>query len=129
MNRAAESILVLLIGGALLRISAFSDTYLRYVKPGLRWPLILAGALLVCAALLTLTREVFVDRLPDPDELIEKAEDPHEHGDGHAHGRSPNPPATTRRCRPAIRSRSPSWTTSAARFGTTARRWVAVRFG
>jgi uncharacterized repeat protein (TIGR03943 family) len=59
MNREAQSVVLLLVGGAILRISAFSDVYLRYVKPGLRWFLIAAGVVLVCAALVTLWRDLF----------------------------------------------------------------------
>ncbi|SHN25611.1 TIGR03943 family putative permease subunit [Cryptosporangium aurantiacum] len=59
MNREAQSIVLLLIGGALLRITVFSDVYLRYVKPGLRWYLVAAGVVLVVAAAITLYRELF----------------------------------------------------------------------
>jgi len=51
-------VLVLLVGGAVLRIS-LSDVYLRYVKEGLRPFLIVAGVLLVLIAVATLWREVF----------------------------------------------------------------------
>jgi len=59
MRGEAQSIVLLLIGGALLRITVFSDVYLRYVKPGLRWYLIAAGVVLVVAAAITLWRELF----------------------------------------------------------------------
>jgi uncharacterized repeat protein (TIGR03943 family) len=54
----ARSVLLLLFGGALLRIS-LSDVYLRYVKAGVRPLLIAAGAVLVVIALVTLFRELF----------------------------------------------------------------------
>jgi uncharacterized repeat protein (TIGR03943 family) len=82
MNRAAESVLALLLGGALLRISALSEDYLRYVKPGLRWPLIIAGALLVYTALRTLAREV-LDSLPDPEGPAAETEEEHEGSPAH----------------------------------------------
>lgn len=58
MSREAQSVLVLLVGGAVLRIS-LSDVYLRYVKEGLRPFLVVAGVLLVLIAVATLWREVF----------------------------------------------------------------------
>ncbi|MFG1921598.1 TIGR03943 family putative permease subunit [Cryptosporangium sp. NPDC048952] len=61
MTKEAQSIVLLLIGGALLRITVFSDVYLRYVKPGLRWYLVAAGVVLVVAAAITLWRDLFED--------------------------------------------------------------------
>jgi uncharacterized repeat protein (TIGR03943 family) len=77
VNREAQSVLLLLVGGAVLRIS-ISDVYLRYVKEGLRPFLIVSGALLVAIAVATLVREMFNT----------KTEDAHEHADddGHGHG-------------------------------------------
>lgn len=43
MNRLSQNLVLLLLGGALLRISAFSTTYVNYVKPGFRPFLIAAG--------------------------------------------------------------------------------------
>ena len=45
MNREAQSVVALLVGGAVLRIS-LTDVYLRYVKEGLRPFLIAAGLLM-----------------------------------------------------------------------------------
>lgn len=56
MNREAQSVVLLLVGGAVLRISV-SDVYLRYVKEGLRPFLIVSGVLLVVIAAATLWRE------------------------------------------------------------------------
>ncbi|WP_214415608.1 TIGR03943 family putative permease subunit [Sphaerisporangium fuscum] len=39
----AQSLVTTLVGGAILRISLLSDSYLNYVKPGFRFPLIAAG--------------------------------------------------------------------------------------
>ncbi|GAA0271760.1 TIGR03943 family putative permease subunit [Cryptosporangium japonicum] len=64
MNREAQSIVLLLIGGALLRLTVFSDVYLRYVKPGLRWYLVAAGAVLVVAGAITLWRDLFGEERP-----------------------------------------------------------------
>jgi uncharacterized repeat protein (TIGR03943 family) len=56
VNRQAQAVLMFLFGGAILKISVTS-TYLRYVKEGLRPLLIVAGALLVAAAIMTLWHE------------------------------------------------------------------------
>ncbi|GGK92236.1 TIGR03943 family protein [Sphaerisporangium melleum] len=53
----AQSLVLTLLGGALLRVSAFSDLYLNYVKPGFRVPLVLAGAVLLVLGLLGLAEE------------------------------------------------------------------------
>lgn len=71
MNRQAQAVVLLLVGGAILRAS-FTDLYLRYVKEGLRPFLIAAGVLLVAAAVATLWYEL----RPKP---------AHDHGDGHHH--------------------------------------------
>jgi putative membrane protein len=56
VNRETGSVLLVLVGGALLRIAA-GETYLRYVKAGLRVPLLVAGAILVLLGLVSLWRE------------------------------------------------------------------------
>jgi uncharacterized repeat protein (TIGR03943 family) len=56
VNREAQSVVALLVGGAVLRIS-LTDVYLRYVKEGLRPFLIAAGVLLVAVAMITIWRE------------------------------------------------------------------------
>ncbi|WDO10321.1 TIGR03943 family protein [Streptomyces murinus] len=47
MRRLLQSLLLKLTGLGLLRITLFSDTYLRYVKPGLRPVLIASGVVLL----------------------------------------------------------------------------------
>ncbi|GAA3000262.1 TIGR03943 family putative permease subunit [Streptosporangium longisporum] len=47
MNRVTQNLVLTLLGCAVLRISAFSTTYLNYVKPGFQPFLIGAGAVLV----------------------------------------------------------------------------------
>ena len=71
MNRQAQAVVLLLVGGAILRASV-TDLYLRYVKEGLRPFLIAAGVLLVAAAAATLWYELRSRREAD-------------HDDGHAH--------------------------------------------
>ncbi|GII24594.1 TIGR03943 family putative permease subunit [Planosporangium mesophilum] len=76
MNRQAQAVVLLLVGGAVLRTS-LTDMYLRYVKQGLRPFLIAAGLLLVIAAVMTLWYE-----------FRGSAKAAHDHGDhdGHGHG-------------------------------------------
>lgn len=71
MRRDTQHVLLVLLGGALLRIAA-DDTYLRYVRPSHRWLLIAAGAVVVALAVLALVR----DRAGVPPE--------EHHGHGHA---------------------------------------------
>jgi putative membrane protein len=52
VNRKAQGIVLLLVGAAILRAS-LTDLYLRYVKAGLRPLLLVAGAVLIVAALAT----------------------------------------------------------------------------
>ncbi len=70
MNRQAQAVVLLLFGGAILKAS-LTDMYLRYVKQGLQPFLVVAGAVLVAAAVMTLWYEL---RRP-------AADDDH----GHAH--------------------------------------------
>ncbi|WP_433428372.1 TIGR03943 family putative permease subunit [Nonomuraea sp. CA-141351] len=53
----SQSLLLLLLGGALLKISAFSTDFTNYVKPGFRPLLVAAGAALVILAVATLIEE------------------------------------------------------------------------
>jgi uncharacterized repeat protein (TIGR03943 family) len=57
MNKQAQAVVLLLLGGAVLKAS-LTDIYLRYVKEGLRPFLIGAGLLLVAAAVMTLFYEL-----------------------------------------------------------------------
>ena len=56
MNRQAQAIVLFLVGGAVLR-AGFTDLYLRYVKAGLRPLLLVAGVVLIVAAVATLWYE------------------------------------------------------------------------
>jgi uncharacterized repeat protein (TIGR03943 family) len=78
VKKETSSLLLLLLGGALLKIS-FTGTYVRYVKVGQRPILVLAGAVLVGVAVLTLYR-----LLIEPKVSTAPGHDEH---DGHAHGR------------------------------------------
>ncbi|GGS36874.1 TIGR03943 family protein [Streptomyces griseoviridis] len=73
MRRFGPSALLALTGAAVLRVSLFSELYLRYVQAGLRPYLIVSGVVLVLLAAASA-----VARRP------EAADDGHGHG--HAHG-------------------------------------------
>lgn len=57
MNRQAQAVVLLLLGGAVLRAS-LTDLHLRYVREGLRPFLVAAGLLLVATAVMTLWYEL-----------------------------------------------------------------------
>lgn len=82
MSRAAQSLLVTLLGAAALRLT-FTDVYLRYVKDGLRPFLLVAGVLLIAIGVVSLWRDVVVGR--GADDAVADAE---QHG-GHDHARGP----------------------------------------
>lgn len=80
MNRQAQSVVLLLVGGAVLRASV-TDLYLRYVKEGLRPFLIAAGIVLVATAVMTLWYELRPGATPA-----------HDHGEDDGHGHGPGGP-------------------------------------
>lgn len=57
MRRETQNILLILLGGALLKIS-FGGTYLRYVKPSHQWLLIAGGAVMILLAAVSIVREL-----------------------------------------------------------------------
>lgn len=74
MNRQAQAVVLLLLGGAVLKAS-LGDLYLRYVKESLRPFLIAAAVVLIIAAIMTLWYD-----------LRERASAATDEGDGHDHG-------------------------------------------
>ncbi|GIH03181.1 membrane protein [Rhizocola hellebori] len=74
MNRQAQGVVLLLLGGALLKATVFSDIYLRYVKESLQPFLIGAGALLVAAGIMAIVNDL---RAPSTND--------HDHGDDKPH--------------------------------------------
>jgi putative membrane protein len=64
VNRETQGIVTGLVGGAVL-YAALSDTYLRYVKAGLRPLLLLTAALLIATAVVTLWQEYRSHRKED----------------------------------------------------------------
>lgn len=77
MNRQAQGVLLLLLGGAIVKATVFSDSYLRYVKESLRPFLIAAGVMLVVAGVMAIVNDL---RAPS-------AENEHH---GHDHGGTPH---------------------------------------
>ncbi|GAA1258505.1 TIGR03943 family protein [Sphaerisporangium rubeum] len=57
MNRMAQGLVLTLLGGALLRVSAFSTIYLNYVRPGFRPFLITAGVVVLVLGVHGLVQE------------------------------------------------------------------------
>ncbi|MFJ9633601.1 TIGR03943 family putative permease subunit [Streptomyces sp. NPDC101175] len=90
MRRHGPAALLLLTGGAVLRISLFSDLYLRYVQPALRPYLVISGSLLVVLGAVAAVR-VLLDRHDEENDENDENEE-HDHGEeegrphGHGHG-------------------------------------------
>ncbi|WP_062357499.1 TIGR03943 family putative permease subunit [Herbidospora yilanensis] len=57
MNRLTQSMILVLLGGAVLRITTVSTTYLNYVKPGFRPFLIAAGVVVLALGVIGLVQE------------------------------------------------------------------------
>ncbi|MEV6506611.1 TIGR03943 family protein [Streptomyces sp. NPDC051642] len=84
MRRYGSAVLLLLMGGAVLRISLFSELYLRYVQAALRPYLVVSGALLILLGLAAAVRGL---RQRDQEEHGEETEEEeHDHGHSHSHG-------------------------------------------
>lgn len=86
MRRDTQNLLLILLGGALVKISA-TDIFLRYVKPGHRWWLLAAGIVIVVLALVSIVRDMVASRAPARNR---HHHDGHHH-DGHEH-REPHSP-------------------------------------
>ncbi|OLF18773.1 TIGR03943 family putative permease subunit [Actinophytocola xanthii] len=65
MRRETQNVLLVLLGGALLKIS-FTGTYLRYVKPAHQWLLIIAGVVMLALATVAIARDLSTRRPPSP---------------------------------------------------------------
>jgi uncharacterized repeat protein (TIGR03943 family) len=89
VNRMSQGLVLLLLGGAVLRISAFSTSYLNYVKPGFRPFLIAAGAVVFILGAIILVQEWRKPAKEGPDE--EHGEEHAHHDDGHGHDHAHGP--------------------------------------
>ncbi len=81
MKRDVQAVLLVLLGGAMLRIS-LDGTYLRYVKPSLLPVLIIAGAIVLILGLLS----AWYDGLLRGEPAAAGEGHEHVHDDGHGHG-------------------------------------------
>ncbi|MET8762321.1 TIGR03943 family protein [Lentzea sp. NPDC004782] len=77
MRRETQNILLVLLGGALLKIS-FSGLYLRYVKPGLLPLLIAGGVVMIALALFAILRDIRRGK-PVEEDHAEHADHEHSH--------------------------------------------------
>ncbi|MFF5649020.1 TIGR03943 family putative permease subunit [Streptomyces collinus] len=94
MRRYGPAVLLALVGAAILRVSLFSELYLRYVQAGLRPYLVVSGAALVLlgAAVAVVTNRAGEEH-GDGDGDDHGDTDGHGNGDGHAgHGHGPGGP-------------------------------------
>ena len=79
MNKLTQAVIMLLLGGSILK-ATLTDVFLRYVKAGLRPYLLVAGVLLVAAAVMTIWYELRSGATtPAGDEHGD------DHGDDHGH--------------------------------------------
>jgi uncharacterized repeat protein (TIGR03943 family) len=84
LRREVQAILLVLLGTALLRISLFSDSYLRYVRAALGPYLVASGGVLVLLGVASAVATVRALRA-DPERTHPEAHD-HGHDHGHGHG-------------------------------------------
>ncbi|WP_329353512.1 TIGR03943 family protein [Streptomyces sp. NBC_01261] len=95
MRRYGSAVLLLLTGGAVLRISLFSELYLRYVQAALRPYLVMSGVLLMLLGVAAAVRGMRQrdqeehgeeDEEDEEGEEGEEAENTHSHSHSHSHG-------------------------------------------
>ncbi|GDY31400.1 TIGR03943 family putative permease subunit [Gandjariella thermophila] len=94
MRRETQNIVLVLLGGALLKI-AVNGTYLRYVKPALQPWLIAAGTVMLVLAAVAIGRDIRTARRAGGAVPAEAGHGHHDHGvhGGNAHlGRPPRSP-------------------------------------
>lgn len=74
MRRETQNLLLVLLGGALLKIS-FTGTYTNYVKSGHLWLLITAGVVMLALAAVSIARDVVTARRTGTEPVA--VDDPH----------------------------------------------------
>jgi uncharacterized repeat protein (TIGR03943 family) len=83
MRRDVQAIILILVGGAVLRIT-IGDTFLNYVQEPMRPWLLLSGGILVVLGVLALIDSIRKGRAADDEHTPH--DEVHEHDDGHGHG-------------------------------------------
>ncbi len=78
--------LLLLTGGAVLRISLFSELYLRYVQVGLRPYLVVSGVVLVVLGVVAAAAVARGSGEDEHEHEHDQAQDHDDHGHSHSHG-------------------------------------------
>ncbi|GLW63417.1 TIGR03943 family protein [Actinomadura rubrobrunea] len=86
MTRAAQNLLLILVGGAVLWITLATDDYLNYVRPGFRYVLVPAALALVALGAAGLRREWSDEPTAEPDPHPGHGGHPGPHGHDHARG-------------------------------------------
>jgi uncharacterized repeat protein (TIGR03943 family) len=88
VNRMSQSLVLLLLGGAVLRVTVLSTTYVNYVKPGFRPFLIAAGAVVFALGVIGLIQEWRKPYLAETDahDSGNSAHDEAHDGHDHSHG-------------------------------------------
>ncbi|MFE9029027.1 TIGR03943 family putative permease subunit [Streptomyces iakyrus] len=89
MRRFGPSLVLVLCAAAVLRISLFSELYLRYVQQGLRPYLIASGALLLVLGIASAVVARRTARRDDEEGHADAHTYDDEHGHGHDRGHSP----------------------------------------
>jgi uncharacterized repeat protein (TIGR03943 family) len=87
VRRDTQNVLLVLLGGALIKISA-TDLYLRYVKPGNKWYLLIAGSVILLLAGVGLVRDAWLARSATRHAAGTHGGGPagHNHVHSHSHG-------------------------------------------
>jgi uncharacterized repeat protein (TIGR03943 family) len=131
VKRDVQSIVLVLIGAALLRISLDDALYLRYVKESLRPALIASGVILLLLGLAGVVRDGILRKHEHPEaghdpgadpheqphaahephvheharpqtQVVRESDDPHAHDDSHGHDHSSGPRVAWLLCLPVI---------------------------
>ncbi|WP_330308430.1 MULTISPECIES: TIGR03943 family putative permease subunit [unclassified Streptomyces] len=86
MRRYGPALLLVVCGAAVLRISLFSELYLRYVQAGLRPYLVVSGVLLLVLGIVGAVVAMRVAKDDHAHEEHEEKNEGDEHGHDHSHG-------------------------------------------
>jgi len=84
VRRYGSAVLLLLTGGAVLRISLFGDLYLRYVQAALRPYLVVSGSLLILLGVAAAVRGM--SHRDHQEAQAQEHEEEEEEGHSHSHG-------------------------------------------